>query len=256
LQATNQPLPAPAALQKKAIDKAIGELLQLQVAQRAGLKVSDKDVERVINQIAQQNHFSVDQLKDAIEKQGMNFAHYRTQIHDQMLMQQVQQQALGGKVHVSNADVQAYLKKFSNPNADQAQYRLDDLLIPLKEDATSDEVDQATKQAGELAKKARAGADFKDLVKPPVQNIDLQWRTLKDLPSVFVDAVSRLKTGDVTDPIKAPNGIHLLRLIDARGHTPALTETEAKQRAYQQKLQEEADKWAVELRKAAYVKIM
>jgi len=256
LQATNQPIPDNAVLRKKALDKAIGELLQLQVAQRANIKVSDEDVTRAINQIAKQNNFSLDQLKEALQKQGITYARYRVQIHDQMVIQQVQQQALAGKVQISKADVQAYLKKAPAPNNEQARYHLDDLLIPLKESATPAEVEAANNQAKELLHQARAGTPFEELAKKSVQHIDLQWRATQDLPEVFANAVKDLKIGEIAGPIQAPNGLHILRLIDAQGHTAALTEAEAKQRVLMQKAQEQADKWVLELRKSAYVKIM
>lgn len=256
LQATNQPIPSAEALRKKALDKAIGELLQLQVAQRAGIKVTDADVGRVLTQIAQQNNITQDQLKAAVEKQGMNFTAYRNQIRDQIMLHQVQQQALGSKIHVSNAEVQAYLKNLPPTDNAQAQYRIDDLLIPLKESATPDQVAAATKTAEQLLEKARAGANFGELAKGPVQRIDLQWRSTQELPAVFVDAVSRIKAGGVTGPVRAPNGLHVLRLVDARGHTATPTLAEARQRVIQQKMQQEVEKWVMELRKGVYIKIM
>ena len=255
LQATNQPLPAPAVLRQKALDKAIGEQLQLQVAERAKISVSDADVTRAINSIAQQNHLSLEQLKETIQKQGFTFSTYRTQIHNQMVMQHVQQQAIGNKVQVSQAEAQAYLKKAANVVNNQTAYRLDDLLIPLDASATPAETALATKQAEALLRQARSGTSFNQLAKPPVQRTDLQWRAAQDLPSMFVSAVSHLKIGDITGPIKAPNGLHILRLVDARGQT-ALTEAEAKQKVWQQKMQQEVEKWTAELRKSAYVKVM
>jgi peptidyl-prolyl cis-trans isomerase SurA len=256
LQATGQAIPEGAALRKKALDRAIGELLQLQIAQRANIKLSDADVTRAINQIAAQNKLSLDQLTAELEKQGIDYTQYRKQIHDQIILQQVQQQALAGKVNVSKAEVQAYLKKAPAANNDQAQYRLDDLLIPLKEEATPQQVEAATQQAKELLNKASAGASFSELAKGPVQRIGLEWRMAKDLPEVFANALRNLKVGEIAGPIKAPNGLHLLHLLEARGNAAALNEAQAKQIVFQKKLQEQVDKWTQELRKSAYVKIM
>lgn len=255
-QAMGQPIPDMAVLKKKALDRAIGELLQLQVAQRANLKVSDADVTRAISQIAQQNHLSVEQLKEALQRQGMSYPKYRTQLHDQILIQQVQQKALAGKVHVSNAEVQAYLKKVPVSDNEQAGYHLEDLLIPLPDVALSEEVAAATQKAQDLLKEARAGKSFSDLAQGTVQQKDLEWRSSKELPEIFVDAVQDLKPGDITNVIRAPNGLHILRLIDARAFTPSITEAQARQRVLQQKVQEQADLWSLELRKSAYIKIM
>lgn len=252
LQATGQPIPSEAVLRKKALDQAIGELLQLQVAQRAKITVSDADVTRAITQIAEQNNITADQLKEALEKQGISYKQYRTQIHDQMVMHQVQQQALGSKIQASEREIQAYLKK-SPPSNDQTQYHLDDLLIPL---TNVDDVSSATKQANELLQKARSGKNLNELAQGNIQYTDLQWRTLKDLPPIFADVIPNLKAGEVAGPIKAPNGLHILHLLEVRGEAKPLTATQAKQAVLQQKMQEQSEKWAQELRKTAYIKIM
>lgn len=256
LQATGQPLPSADVLRKKALDQAIGELLQLQVAQHAHIVVSDADVTHTITKIAEQNHLTLDQLKEALQKQGIQYKTYRTQIHDQIMMHQVQQQALSAKVSVTDAQVQAYLKKAPLTNNQQTQYHLDDLLIPLSDSASASDVSAATNQANDLLQKARAGASLSELAQNNLQHTDLQWRTVKDLPPVFSGAVTNLKVGDVTGPIKAPNGLHILRLLDERNPTKSLTKAEAKQAVLQEKMQEKIEEWVKELRKTAYIKIM
>jgi len=241
LQATGQPIPTPEVLRQEALNKAISELLQ---------------VTNTIQQIAEQNHLSLEQLKEALQQQGINYTAYCTQIHDQLVIQRVQQQALAGKVHISDAEVKAYWKKAPTPNNEQASYRLDDLLVPLPENASPAEVTAATQQANELLQRAKKGIKFSDLATGSVQHIDLQWRTLKELPDVFANAIKNLNIGDATGPIRAPNGLHILRMLDAKDHTATMTEAQAKQKALQQKVQEETDKWVMELRKSAYIKIM
>jgi len=256
LQATGQPIPTPEVLRQEALNKAISELLQLQVAQHAKITVTDVEVTNTIQQIAEQNHLSLEQLKEALQQQGINYTAYCTQIHDQLVIQRVQQQALAGKVHISDAEVKAYWKKAPTPNNEQASYRLDDLLVPLPENASPAEVTAATQQANELLQRAKKGIKFSDLATGSVQHIDLQWRTLKELPDVFANAIKNLNIGDATGPIRAPNGLHILRMLDAKDHTATMTEAQAKQKALQQKVQEETDKWVMELRKSAYIKIM
>lgn len=260
LQATGQPIPSAAELRKKALDQAIGQTLQLQVAQRVKIVVTDADVTAAINKIAEQNHLTLEQLKDTLVKEGMNYATFRARIHDQMLLHQVQQQALAGKVQVTNADVKAYMKR-APALSDNAQYHLEDLLIPLSDTATQSEKDAVTKQATELLQKARAGTSLNELAQqaPPantLQYTDLQWRAANQLPDIFITPVKTLKAGDISGPITAPNGLHIVRLIEVNSQAKPLTEAQAKQMVLQEKVQKQADAWVQELRKSAYIKIM
>jgi len=256
MQAKGEPLPSDAVLRKKALDQAIGEVLQLQIAQRVNIVATDADVDRAIASIAKQNNLTVDQLKTAISQQGINYKTYRKQLQDQIILQQLQQQALAAKVQVSPAEVDAYLKKAPPPNLNSVRYHVDDLLIPLPNDATPEQITAVKKQATELLQKARSGESFAQLAQGPVQHIDLQWRTVKDFPDIFVNIVPTLKVNEVTVPIKAPNGFHLLRLLAVEGQTTSLTRAEAQQAVLQKKIQQETEKWVQELRKTAYVKVM
>jgi peptidyl-prolyl cis-trans isomerase SurA len=255
-RATNAPPLSPALLRKKALDRAIGELLQLQIAQRAHITVSDAQVMTAITQIAQQNHLSIEDLKKELEKQGIQYSTYRTRIHDQMVIQRLQQEALTGKVSVTKAEVEAFLKKTPAPYNPNTLYRIEDLLVPLQDTATPEEKAAGKKQAYALLEKARAGAPFTTLVEGSLQRSDLEWRTLQDLPEIFSVSVKKLKAGEITDPIQAANGWHILHVIEIRGQAAPFTEAEAKQRLIQKKMQEAADKWTQELRASAYVKVM
>lgn len=259
LQSSGQPLPSDAVLRQKALDQAIAQTLQLQIAQRAKITVSDADVTKAIGEIAQQNGLTVDQLKDALTKQGIGYNQFRSQIHDQMVLHQVQQQALAGKVHVSDADVQAYMKRApaGNPNA---LYHIEDLLVPFSDSASQSEQDAATKQATDIVQKARGGASLNqiagDAPANTLQYTDLQWRNASQLPTLFSGQLANLKPGDVAGPLKAPNGLHIIRLVETRGQAKPLTLNDAKQAVLQQKIQEQADIWVKQLRKTAYIKIM
>jgi peptidyl-prolyl cis-trans isomerase SurA len=46
---------------------------------------------------------------------------------------------------------------------------------------------------------------------------DFGWRTIEQLPSLFTDSVAAMKKGQLTAPIRSPNGLHLLWLEDRRG---------------------------------------
>ena len=54
---------------------------------------------------------------------------------------------------------------------------------------------------------------------------DLGWRASGRLPTLFLDAIQRLKPGDVTDILQSPNGFHIVKMIEKRG-TPAAADVQ------------------------------
>ena len=58
---------------------------------------------------------------------------------------------------------------------------------------------------------------------------DLGWRGRAQLPSLFTDALDKLQPGHISDPLRSPNGFHIIKLVDRRGgEKQTVTETHAR----------------------------
>jgi peptidyl-prolyl cis-trans isomerase SurA len=104
LLAAKMAVPNDSALRKKVLDKLIDMKLQLQLAKKANITVTDKQVDQTIAQIASKNHLSVDQLKTAIEQHNMSFADYKNQIRNEMLLSQVTQSQVIPTIKISDTE--------------------------------------------------------------------------------------------------------------------------------------------------------
>lgn len=258
LQANGESVPNQAKLKTDALNQLIANSLQLQLAHSNKIEISDQELTKTITNIAEKNHLTLAQLKEELSKQGMNFNRFRAQLKEQMTIHEVQRNALGGKIKVTDDEVRAYIKSGAAQNNPNLQYRLDDLLIPLDDASSAETIANAQKQAQELLQKAKQGISLSELANganPPLHYTDLGWRRIAELPSLFAEAVVNMKTGAVKGPIKAPNGLHLIKLIELQGQK-TLTEEEAKNFLFQKKLKEQLDAWLQQIRKSAYVKIM
>lgn len=257
-QAPGQPPLSAAELRTKALDMLINQSLQLQLAAHDKLTISDADVNKAIAQIAQQNNLNVAQLKEALAKQHISYTQFYKHLHDQLLIHQLQQRIFAGRVTVSDQEVQAYLKNPPAQLTTNTQYRLDDLLLPLDQAAPAATVTTAQATAEQLLTQARKGISFVQLAKSTVgaQQAELGWRNANELPTVFAAQVLTMKPGSIIGPIRAPNGFHLLKLLDVKGQTQTLTAAQAKNLIFQQKIKSQVDDWLQELRKSSYVRIM
>ncbi len=258
LQASNTPIPNPTELKTKALDQLINQRLQMQVATRNKITATDADVNKVMAGIAAQNHLTMDQLKQALAKQNVSYNKFRSQIHDQLIVHKLQQGLFSSKVSVSDADVQAYLKKAPQQGDPNTQYHLEDLLIPLEESASPADIAAAQKKAQGLQAKARQGFTFIQLTttEPGIEHSDLGWRHVNELPEVFAAQIKNLKPGEVSAPIQAPNGIHLVKLVAVQGQAKPLSADQAKMMVFQDKIKSQIDIWLEKLRKSAYIKVM
>lgn len=226
LQFSRAPILAPAALRKQALQHMIDTQLQLQLAQKENITVDDAAVTKAITNIAQQNGLTLDQLKSKVVQQGMSYDKYRAEIKKQMIISELQQREVAPQVRISDQAVTDFLQQngkrlIAAQSAASAQatqpafYHVIDILIPFPESATPQQEADALQQAKTISAKLRSGATL------DVQSSDLGWRAFKDLPDIFEPVVQKMQPGSISEPIRAPNGYHLIQLAGVRGGAAA-----------------------------------
>jgi peptidyl-prolyl cis-trans isomerase SurA len=258
LKASGAPVPSNPELRKKALDQLIGESLQFQVAARNNITASDADVTRTIDSIAAQNGISTEQLKQALAKEGVNYNKFRTQIHNQIVVRELQRGLFGGKVTVTDQEAKDYIKAHPIPANPNSVYKLDDLLVPVSESASEADIEAVKQKAAALLAKAQKGESFSQLVAADssLEQNDLGWRNTSQLPALFADKVSTLQVGGLAGPIKAGNGFHILKLVEKQGGAAQISIEQAKNMVYQSKIEKKLAEWVRQARESAYVKIM
>lgn len=226
-------------LKQMVLKQLIQKKLLMQMAKRANITVTDRAVNKAISNIAKQNHITLKALKEKLTAHGLSFDQYKKDIKNQMIVHQVQMAAVGKTVQVTDADMQAALKKYKAQVAAQTRYHVLDVVLPNANKA----------QAQKMLSNWKKGHT-------PSNVTDLGWKTDAGLPTVFLNQLHSMKTGDIRGPIQAPNGLHLIKLAGVHGRLPMPNKKELQSMVYQMQLQKAAIKWMKNLRKSAYVKVL
>lgn len=259
MQQAHMTIPNNTLLREQVLDQMIYKKLQLQIAERANLKVTDKEIDNAIQQIAQRNHVTLNELKSVIAKQGTSYPTYRQQISEQVLFSRLQQQALGGaNINVTDAEIKNFIHNHANQTTGNKVYSIQDILIPLSSSPSKNQLKVAQSHAGKIINTLKKGGDISKLInEASAQSNDLGWRTLADLPDIFAATLLKINSATAVGPIKAPNGLHVLRVSDVRNqNSPPISKEQARQVLYEQKAQGKFKTWLENLRKTAYVKVM
>lgn len=260
LKATNRPLPNSTALRDQVLDRLILETLQLQIAKRNNMEVSNEELNKAIQKMAEDSHLSLDQLKKEIEHDGIDFGTFRKRIHDQMVISRLQQSALSSKININDKEVKDYLHSSANKKLGSSEYHLLHILVPMPENPTTAQMQSTEQRANKLVSSLKSGADFVQVATnnstgtDALTGGDLGWRKVAQLPTLFANALTSLKLGDIAGPIRAPNGFHILKLVDVRNDPAKMTESQVKDLIYRRKFEENLQVWLGQLRDSAYIK--
>jgi peptidyl-prolyl cis-trans isomerase SurA len=262
MKSSNAQLPSAGVLHKQVLEQIINQELALQIAKRANVTVSDTDVDNAITHIAGQNHMSLSALKQKVLQTGQSYIGYKKEIHKQLLVAKVQQQAVGSKVSVTQAGIDKLIREYNSHQNATREYHTANILIPVTNMSDKTQVANAQTRAEETYTKLHKGADFSKIAKlessgpNALQGGDMGWSSAAQLPNVFVDQLSHMKNGQVSKPIQAGNGFHILKLLGVKNGGASLTQGQARNILLQQNFEKQVHIWIKALRKTAYIKIM
>ena len=257
-----------AKLRQKALDELIDTTILLNLARQRKIIIGEKELGVMVAHIAKSNGLTVAQFRKEVEQsQHISFEEFRRQLRTQTLINEVQQQMLDQEISVSDQDITSVLKSYNKTGENDTQYQLTDIVFTLPENISPARLTAVNNLARELAEKLQLqGVDIASSIDEARKKLqpgetliigeDMGWRRIADLPEIFVQEMDKLhKVGQIIGPIKAPNGLHLLRLNDLNSGTTQLTREQAHQIAYAKKMAEKIAPRIRELRNKMYIKI-
>ncbi|HAR59779.1 MAG TPA: molecular chaperone SurA, partial [Alcanivorax sp.] len=218
----NRPLPPREVLREQVLDRVILERLQLQMAERAGIRVDDGALNQALSGIARQNNMTLQQFADALRGDGYDWSRFREQVRNEMVVSRLQQRSVASRVRVTDREVQRFLESETGRQMFQADFHLGHILVKVPGNASPEQVSAAQEEAEALVRRLRDGADFAETAvsesdgPEALEGGDLGWREAAQWPSLFADAAIDMNKGDISEPLRSGAGFHILKMIDRR----------------------------------------
>ncbi|EDJ5122281.1 peptidylprolyl isomerase SurA [Salmonella enterica] len=227
-----QQLPDDATLHHQILERLIMDQIILQMGQKMGVKITDEQLDQAIANIAKQNNMTMDQMRSRLAYDGLNYSTYRNQIRKEMIISEVRNNEVRRRITVLPQEVDALAKQIGTQNDASTELNLSHILIALPENPTSEQVNDAQRQAESIVEEARNGADFGKLAitysadQQALKGGQMGWGRIQELPGIFAQALSTAKKGDIVGPIRSGVGFHILKVNDLRGQSQSISVTE------------------------------
>ncbi len=221
-------LPPLSVIEEQVLEQLILEQIQLQRAERFGIIVGDEMLNQAIGSIAQGVGLTLDQFPQALAVEGIDYAQYREETRQTLVLEQLRQREVGASIIVAPRDMEMCLSQSNTDQYLNQEYNTSHLLIGISSTATRDEIEQARAQVGDILQRLDAGENFSDLAitysdgQNALEGGSLGWRRGIELPSLFADLIPNMQPGDHSPPIQSGSGFHIIRLNEVRGVQPVL----------------------------------
>ncbi len=229
-------LPEDGSERKAILDRLILEKIQLQNADQEGIKVTNKELDKIISDIAAKNKVSLAEFKAKVAASGTSFERYKEMLRDEILVSRYREREIEGKIKISDAEIDNFISDRTRAmssggaqrSAPAAKGELEEIdvaqiFIPVDASAGAGALAEAKKKADALLRDARGDVDFLQLgamaakENPKIKFQDLGYRTPDRLPQLFYEAIRNTGSGQVASSVvKSPAGYHVLKVLDRR----------------------------------------
>ncbi|MGB3726303.1 MAG: peptidylprolyl isomerase SurA [Glaciecola sp.] len=220
---SGQALPSNAAVRRQAIERLILENLQMQMAERMGIQVSDPQLEQTIANIAQGQGITVQTLRNDLAAQGMSYDVYREQVRKELITGEVRRANVRRRIYITQQEIDTLLSIINQQGEQQAEYRLGHILIDIPSTATEQDISTARERADKILELLEKGSDFAKLAlgassgAKALEGGDMGWMNINSMPTLFAEVVAGKDKENIIGPIRSGAGFHILKIMDTRG---------------------------------------
>jgi peptidyl-prolyl cis-trans isomerase SurA len=218
-------LPPLNMLEEQVLERLIIEEIQMQIAERAGIKISDGELNETLSGIASQNSLSLEEFRKNLESQGASYRDFRDTVRKELIIQRVQRGKVGRRVEISEQELENFINSEEGRTKLAEQYNVQQILIAVKSGSVDSEIETIKGEALKILQRNRDGESFTKLAQTyssdqnALEGGGLGWRTAAELPTLFANLVSELKIGETSEPIRSGAGFHLIHLAEKKGNT-------------------------------------
>ena len=224
-------LPDQGNIDKQILDKLISDKLQLQIAERIGLRLSDAQIDQTIEEMAKEKGQSLSEMRSDIAAAGINYKAFVNNIRDELTINEVRQVQVRRRINISDQEVQQVIDRINEAGQQSTELKFAHILLKVSDDASAETKLAIDEKAQQLAQQIENGADIKQLAltnsegPKALEGGDWGWRKMDDIPSLFAENLTESnKQGDIIGPFHSRLGIHIIQILDKKGGENIMTE--------------------------------
>lgn len=226
LQVRGQAIPSESVLRTEVTRQLILRNIQLGLIKRAGLSIDERSLNAALSDLAEkQGAPSLSAFQQALDqRQAGSYARLRQQMSEDLSINRLRQQQVGSRVKISDRAIDNFLASPQSQLYLSDELRTTHFLVQLPEQPTDDDLQKANAIAQQIRSALQAGQSIQQVLTThadentyPVGGGDMGYRKPAELPSVFAEPIEQLQVNQVTTPIVAADGIHVIKLVDRRG---------------------------------------
>jgi parvulin-like peptidyl-prolyl isomerase len=225
------------------------------------IDVTDQDLDRAIDDLARRNGLDRDGLRQELQRQGMGWDEYRTELRSQLRDLKFQQGVLRPRITIADDELRDLWLRSGGGGAEEATVQGVVLAIPAGSDGAA--VDAIRARAKEAMAKIDGGTAFADIAaeydEGPYRRTGGQMGSFKrgELVPALDGPVFSAELGRAT-LVETPSAIFVLRVQSRQRVQTGFEEAKDQltEQIFMSRMEEEKERWYEQARREAVVKVV
>lgn len=216
-------LPPQDVLIDQILQRLIIERLQIQLAEERGIQIDELSLDQAMRNLAKRNRMTLEQFREVLVKQGLDYTAYRNQVRNEMMVEQLRRRTIESGIQISESEVEELVTKADkNLLKKEYEYHVAHILIAVPETPKPGQIEKAQHRASLVFDRAKSGNNFSKLAiaasdaQDALQGGDLGWRNTAQLPEIFLQQINDMQVGDVSRIGQSAAGYHIFKVLDRR----------------------------------------
>ena len=217
-------LPPDDVLHEQILERLILNEIQMQRARRIGLteQISDQYINASIQRIADQNGIRFEDMPAMLAQDNIDYAEFRESLREELTLNELKGIEVMRQIRVSEREIEQCIIDLENNVVVNSDWQLSHILLTVPESADASVVTAIQQSAADIYARLQDNADFRELAarysegSTALEGGSLGWLNGQQVPSIFMDVLQDLKAGDVTEPFRTSNSIHIVKVDDLR----------------------------------------
>ncbi len=217
-------LPPEDALKEQVLERLILTEIQMQRAERIGLtqQISDQYINAHIQRIADENGIRFEDMPALLAEDGIDYAEFRESMREELTLTELKSIEVLRSIRVSEREIEQCIIDLETNVVVNSDWQLSHILLTIPETADADAVATIQETAAEIYSRLQDNADFRELAAryskaaSALEGGSLGWKSGQEVPSIFTDVLQDMAAGDISEPFRTSNSIHIVKVDDLK----------------------------------------
>ena len=216
-------LPPVSVIEQQVLEQLIVQEIQIQRADRAGIKVDDDMVNEALSRVARNLGYTLEELPAVLAAQNIDYAMYREDARRELTIEQLEARDVVARIAITPREIDQCLLDTDANATNEFDYNISHILIGIPANATQADVEAARRRIDDIHARLVGGEDFAQLAigvsqaQTALEGGSLGWRKGSQLPTLFADIVVRMQPGEFSEPLQSSGSFQIVRLNEMRG---------------------------------------